>query len=187
MHARGHAFVGARGMASVSEAIGASGDSGGGLLDGDVEGMRDGERMRRLHELFEMFSVTEDAAGRGDAITAEELSRTLHSALPEARFDDEDVGRMLGVADTDGSGSICFDEFSVLFDGLALADLSLRSLAEAWLKSSDIADPNVIFDTVWRRLRSEGGGDEAAVRFPRELIWLGCVALCAARRRRCCC
>lgn len=63
----------------------------------------------------------------------------------------------------------------MLFDEIDPDDIvSVQSLAQHWVGASGgVPDPELIFETVWGRLLGRAGGDEAGLRLPCEILFLG--------------
>lgn len=129
----------------------------------------DSDRQARLRAVFDTLC---GGAGNSDALTVELLKSAVRRELPEATVDDDAVRSMVRVADTSADGCVSFHEFEVLFDGIPDAEISVTALAEEWLHSSDLQDPEIVFSSAWRKLRAVRGGDES-IRFPSEFLWLG--------------
>ena len=110
-----------------------------------------------------------------EEISITDLSAGIQDALPDAKIDDEQIERMFRLGDLDNNGSIDFEEFITLFDGIADDDISIKALAERWIgfsSSTGAADPEMIFSLAWRTLAVRAGGEEK-LRLPREILFLG--------------
>ena len=119
------------------------------------------------------FREVYDEIARGKLISNEDLRVGLEAAVPGSTVTSEQVDRMMEIADVDGSGKVDFSEFVFLFGDMPVEEISMSSLAQYWLGFSDtIADPKVIFSTVWRKMVL-GSGDEMHVRLPEEIMFLG--------------
>lgn len=130
------------------------------------------ERTRVRLLLFQ--PIYERMANGHDQISREDLAAGMAAAAPGAVITDEQLDQMMRMADVDGNGTIDFAEFTLLFEDIADDDISLKSLGQYWLGFSDLQlDPEMIFQTAWRRLVSKSGGIEDQVRLPREPLRLG--------------
>ena len=126
----------------------------------------DPAREARFREIY-------DEIARGKLISNEDLRVGLEAAVPGSTVTSEQVDRMMEIADVDGSGKVDFSEFVFLFGDMPVEEISMSSLAQYWLGFSDtIADPKVIFSTVWRKMVLTYG-DEMHVRLPEEIMFLG--------------
>ena len=126
----------------------------------------------RLSQFRAIFS---EVALHDDEICRNDFALGMHNALPDAKIDEEQLERMFRIGDLDNSGSIDFDEFITLFDGIPDENISLKTLAERWIgfsSTSVLADPEMIFSLAWRSLTLSSGGEES-VRLPREILFLG--------------
>jgi len=124
------------------------------------------KRECRFKEVFEELA-------RGALISRNDLKVGLESAVPDCDVSDDQVDRMMRIADLDGSGKVDYEEFRVLFEGLEEDTISLRTLAEFWLGYSDaVRDPEMIFQQAWRRLATRAGG-EMRIKLPSEIMFLG--------------
>ena len=92
----------------------------------------DEKRVTKLRNIFDDFSKDKISLLHND------VDRLLRISFPEAELDDERVRQMISVADIDNSGTIEFDEFSLLFDDIATNDISIGSLANEWLSDGDL-------------------------------------------------
>ena len=123
-------------------------------------------RETRFREIY-------DEIARGALISRNDLKLGLERAVPGCEVSNDQVDRMMRVADLDSSGHVDYSEFRFLFDDIHDDDISLSSLAETWLGFSDsVKDPTIIFNMAWRRLISAVGG-ERNVRLPTEIMFLG--------------
>lgn len=113
-----------------------------------------------------------DKLARGKLISRKDLKHGIEQTLSYS-VTDEQVDRMMRMADLDDSGRIDFREFQVLFEDIEDDDISLESLAQYWLGFSEVVrDPAMIFQAAWRRLIALVGG-EHSVRLPNEIMFLG--------------
>jgi len=122
------------------------------------------------------FRPIYDELARGERISRNDLAIGMRAAAPGTTITDEQLDRMMAFADLDGNGHIDFDEFVLLFEEIPDGEIGLASLAEHWLGygSYTVMDPAMIFQASWRRLvMQRGGGDETAIRLPREILFLG--------------
>ena len=121
------------------------------------------------------FREVYDEIARGKLISNEDLRVGLEAAVPGSTVTSEQVDRMMEIADVDGSGKVDFSEFVFLFGDMPVEEISMSSLAQYWLGFSDtIADPKVIFSTVWRKMvLASQDNDEMHVRLPEEIMFLG--------------
>ena len=51
-------------------------------------------------------------------------------------------------------------------------EVSIRALAQRWFTSSDLSSPQVLFDTVWRKVQARHGDKKGMVPLPVETLFL---------------
>lgn len=124
-------------------------------------------------ERHALFRPLYDEMARGKFISRGDLLFSMTLAVPDATVTDEQIDRMMRLADLDGNGRIDFEEFVVLFEDIGDDEISLTSLAQYWLGfSNGLSDPETIFLQAWDRIARRHGG-EANVQLPREVLFLG--------------
>jgi len=139
------------------------------LVLGAEEDMRGTEaselRVTRFREIY-------DKLARGKLISKKDLKHGIEQTLSYC-VTDEQIDRMMRMADLDDSGSIDFHEFQVLFEDIQDDAISLESLAEYWLGFSEAdKDPSIIFQAAWKRQAALVDG-EPNIRLPHEIMFLG--------------
>ena len=120
-----------------------------------------------------LFRPIFDEMARGQLISTADLRDGIERAVPGCSVTDEEVARMMRIADVDGSGRVDFDEFIFLFEDIEDDSIGLTSLAQYWLGYSDqTRNPELVFNAVWKALAARLGGAEH-VRLPSEMMFLG--------------